>query len=55
MSIDSQRYRNRAKDARNMAKATYDDVWRAALESMAADFDEEADRLEGEERSANQP
>ena len=55
MSTESQRYRDRAKDCRNMADASYDPELREALLDMAKDFDDEADRLDADARSANQP
>lgn len=49
MSDEDKRFRDRAKDCRDLAGVTYDDSWRQTLLNMAEDFEEEADRIEAEE------
>jgi hypothetical protein len=49
MSDDAKRYRDRARDCREIAANTHDDSWRETLIAMADDFDEEAARMENEE------
>lgn len=49
MSDEAKRFRDRAKDCREIAATTHDDSWRETLLSMAGDFEEEAARLENEE------
>jgi hypothetical protein len=49
MSVDAQRFRDRARDCRNIAGTTDDESWRDTLISMADAFEEEAADLEKEE------
>lgn len=55
MSDEAKRFRDRAKDCRDLAGATYDDRWRQTLLNMAEDFEEEADRVEAEEGAKAKP
>ena len=49
MSEESERFRNRAKQCRTLARDARDDFQRDTLNSMADDLDAEAERLEAEE------
>ena len=49
MSEDSERYRQRAKQCRQLAALARDDYSRKTLTQMAVELDEEADSIEAEE------
>jgi hypothetical protein len=48
MSDDAKRFRSRAIDCRNLAKGARDSADAVMLEEIAAELDEEADRIECE-------
>jgi hypothetical protein len=49
MSEDAERFRNRAKDCRRLAANARDEDARRTLTELAAELDEEADKIEAEE------
>lgn len=49
MSEDSERFRLRAKQCRELAAIARDDYSRDTLTQMGVELDEEADRIEAEE------
>lgn len=52
MSVIAERFRNRAKDCRRLAKDATSDEDRRTLNKMAVELDEEADRLDEEEAAS---
>ena len=51
MSDEARRFRDRAKGCRALAESTRDDNWRKTLLNLAEAFEEEASRIEAEERA----
>ena len=55
MSTESQRFRDRAKDCRALAKSARDQIDAAMLEEIASDLDDEAQKMEDEEGVGDEP
>jgi hypothetical protein len=51
MSDDADRFRKRAKECRRLAGDARDEETRAQLSQMAKELEEEADKIEAEERA----
>jgi hypothetical protein len=54
MSEESERFRLRAKECRDIAARTPDGPWRHQLTNLAKDLDAEADQIESEESILNE-
>jgi len=52
---DAKRFRDRARDCRNVASGTKYEVDRRMLEDMAVELDAEADIIEAEDQAAKAP
>ena len=52
MGEDAERFRNRAKQCRELASRAHDEYSRKTLAQMASELDEEADELEKAETNA---
>lgn len=50
MSNDSERFRRRARECRDIAAQTKDTWWSTMLLELADELEEEAERVEAEER-----
>ena len=50
MGDDAKRFRTRAQDCRNLAKGARHQCDREMLEDIAADLEEEADRIDAKKR-----
>lgn len=53
MGDDAARFRQRARDCRQIAEEAKSPIWRESLLSIAQDLEDEADRLDAEEEASS--